>query len=460
MTGRDVLDFKRQLHAASGRKPASPIMDWFDDTQYPLAVKNQARMAFETASIARHLQLDYIKEQEQLLLKARKCAENAAHLDRLIRVNEQLVIDLRKKDAIPCYALGPFFPGDSIRYDVRIAQQTPFREMPSSDADRSMPNPPKSPVDSESVSSPSVAVQNSPPISNLGWETDSDDDHFTIAYSDEERFEQPAAGQKSAKTEEKKTVVPKKSVGFKSPVNEKKELPPPVKTQHREQSTQTKKSRTNVAPAKPIKYGSDLGELTVFEWPVLPYPPGIEVRGILPGGLPEFDYKQVFAQLPPQVEINLELLTDKRLGFATRFVVDATVEVNIVQMRVLDEFSDPPTPQSRRVIYVPWAYLQAVPTEWIKQAVRVRRYTSLRGEYPPTFLLDVSVTAAKNLKPGVQILGAPFAKKYVVSYAMFDEDEGAIAVRFGNNVEWIPYIRYTPDPPKERRFPFRHTNRK
>lgn len=317
-------------------------------------------------------------------------------------------------------------------------------------------------LSSGSASPASPVLQNLPPISNIGWETDSeissppaqevesDDDYFTIVNSEDEKVDEPAAGNRKVKTGAKPVPEVKKNVTFKCGAAPKSKPSPQSSTRSHERSTQRKKPSVNIAPAKLIKYGGDLGELTVFEWGILPYPPKIEVRGLLPDGLPEFTYQQVFGQLPPQVEINLELLTDRRIGFATRFVLDATVAENVVQMRVLDEFTDPPTRRSRQLVFVPWAYMQAVPTEWTKEAVRVRRYTSLQGEYPPTFLIDVSVTAAKNLKPGVQILGEPFAKRYVVSYAKFDEDEGAIAVRFGPHVEWIPYMKYTPDPPRRK----------
>lgn len=485
MTGYDVSDFKRQLHTISGRgKPPTPVLDWFDDTKYTLPVKNQARMAFETASVARHLQLEYVKEQEELLQKARRCAENAAHLDRIIRVNEQLVIDLRMDSvSLPSYSLGPFFPGDAIQFNVCIASQTPFRAVASPGPAPSVPLIPEIPQSSQSsVPAPSnvCTFKNFPPapISPQSNESTStrtseegevevldEEEYYTVVNSDDEPNVEtiyPAAGFKKSvtfnqKPAEDKTLIQKRGIltNKKSAVSRKDETTVvPEKTQ----SAASRAVQSTIAPAQLIRFGGELGELQLFDWAVQKYPEKIIVRGILPDGMPEFDYKQVFGQLPPQIEISLELLTNRRISFATRFVVDPTIEENIVQMRVLDEFADPPEPRMRKVLHVPWAYLQGVPTEWTKKAVRVRRYTAKSTEYPPTFQLDVSVTAAKNLRPSIQVLGEPFARKYVVSYAKFDEDDGAIAIKVGKQIEWIAYSRYTPDPPKERSFPFRDSS--
>ena len=445
MTGRDVTDFKRQLHAYSGRARPKEILDWFDDTKYAFPARNQARLAFETAKVARHIQLEYIKEQEELLLKARRCAENAAHLDRIIKANEQLVLDLRLPNPNPTYSIGTYSPGEQIKFDLHFATQTPFREISSTEpAIPSSSSTDSQPVQSSlsAIQSSSNVFQNLPPIDNTGWETDSEvslstiqeqTDEYEGLYDDLESMADTEYGVEDIEEEDQQIRV------------------------NREPESES--SNPLVNQPQLIRYGGDLGELRVFEWPVLAYPDRIIVRSLLPDGLPEFDYKQVFGQLPPQIEISLELLTKRRLGFATRFVVDATIEENIVQMRVLDEFDDPPSPRARKVLYVPWAVLQGVPTEWTKEAVRVRRYSALATEHPPTFFLDVSVTAAKNLRPSIQVLGEPFAKQYVVSYARFDEDEGAIALRFGNHLEWVRYTRYTPDPPRIRQFPFRRTHR-
>lgn len=469
MTGYDAHDFKRQLHTITGRgKPPAPILDWFDDTQYALPVRNQARMAFETATIARHLQLEYVKDQEELLQKARRCAENAAHLDRVIRVNEQLVMDLRSdSNSLPNYSLGPFFPGDAIQFTVCIASQTPFREIRSTEsASPSCPLPsgPDSPSSSSELGSPQVCnFKNFPPVRDSTRKSDvqrpspvtpelnkegENEEYFTVTGSGDEANIQtiyPAAGFK------KSVSFGPSAAAANAPVSARK-------TSANTKPAASKAEKSTIAPAQLIRFGGELGELQMFDWAVQKYPEKIIVRGILPDGMPEFDYKQVFGQLPPQIEISLELLTNRRISFATRFVVDPTIEENIVQMRVLDEFADPPEPRMRKVLYVPWAYLQGVPTEWTKKAVRVRRYTAKATDYPPTFQLDVSVTAAKNLRPSIQVLGEPFARRYVVSYAKFDEDDGAIAIRIGKQVEWIAYSRYTPDPPKTRTVPFRNTS--
>lgn len=473
MTGYDVRDFKRQLHTVSGRgKPATPVLDWFDDVKYPITVRNQARMAFETASIARHLQLDYVKEQEELLLKARKCAENAAHLDRIIRVNEQLVMDLRSdSSSAPSYSLGPFFPGDAIQFGVCIAAQTPFREIPSPEtASLPRPVPPMSPVPDSPSSSDSTPAKvcvfkNFPPADDSSRESNEQsspasfdgksgevevtDKYFTVTGSGDEahiRTIYPTAGFN-------------KSVSFDLIVGESIIPSSQQSVIAGTKSAVPKKELSTTAPAKRVMYGGDLGELRLFDWAIQPYPEKIIVRGMLPDGMPEFDFQQVFGQLPPQIEISLELLTNRRMSFATRFIVDPTVDENIVQMRALDEFIDPPEPRSRKVLYVPWAVSHGVPTEWTKKAVRVRRYTAKSTEYPPSFNIDVAVTAAKNLRPSIQVLGAPFARKYVVSYAKFDEEDGAIAIRIGKQIEWIAYSKYTPDPPKPKTIPFRHSNR-
>lgn len=207
-----------------------------------------------------------------------------------------------------------------------------------------------------------------------------------------------------------------------------------------------------------VWYGADLPPLRVFEWPIMPYPEKIVVPRMLPDGLPAFNVDQIFGQLPEYIEISLELLTKKRQVFATRFVIDPTVEMNILQMKAIDEFTDPPERIARKVMYVPWAYLQAVPCEWRKAGLRVRRYSSLATKFPPTFYINAYITAAKNLKPAIQVLGKPFVDQYVVSYARYTEDEGAIAIQFGQHLEWIPYERYVPDPPQARTFPFHHSS--
>jgi len=86
----------------------------------------------------------------------------------------------------------------------------------------------------------------------------------------------------------------------------------------------------------------------------------------------------------------------------------------------------------------------------------MRRYSAVSTEFPPTFFIDSFITAAKNLKPAIHILGKPFVDQYVASYTKFTEDEGAIAIRFGDHLKWVPYSIYVPDPPKVRTFEFRH----
>lgn len=118
------------------------------------------------------------------------------------------------------------------------------------------------------------------------------------------------------------------------------------------------KSGTKRGEVRRIRYGADLSLLRVFEWPIMPYPDRIVVPRMLPDGLPGFNVDQIFGQLPEYIEISLELLTKKRQGFATRFVIDPTVDVNILQMEAIDEFSDPPERIARKVIFVIWCYLQ------------------------------------------------------------------------------------------------------
>lgn len=166
IAGKDPEDFRRQFNIARGKLPVKEVLDYFDEDSYDLSVRRQARLAYNTACTSRHVQLRLVKEQEQLLRRARSLADDVQSLDQVIRQNEQLVIELRDIKVSPSYSLAGPSPPEAVKFDFKFACQTPFRTVPS----KTEITPPTQ----SNVASSSTAVPNLPPIDNTGWETDTE----------------------------------------------------------------------------------------------------------------------------------------------------------------------------------------------------------------------------------------------------------------------------------------------
>jgi len=68
MTGRDQAEFQRQFDIARGKLPTNEILEAFIDDDYDPKVRQQARSAYNTAHISRHIQLRLVNEQEHFFV--------------------------------------------------------------------------------------------------------------------------------------------------------------------------------------------------------------------------------------------------------------------------------------------------------------------------------------------------------------------------------------------------------
>lgn len=387
------------------------ILDRFRETEYREQDRPQARLAFETAAHLRRQQERFLAEQIWMLDRANVFGRAAADLEQFIIAQELLISDLRSR-CTPSYGIPP--PTEVEEYQIRM-------KMPSATPRFAIP-PIESVLAAQSEHDRVTAVQSAPTSTAVecpgciqaGLSTLTEVSGGTLSAFDigavpfvPKSQQQPAAN---------------KPTGFDS-------VGPTGDSQRKSVAWNERTVMKKVLGRQP-----------------LPYPPNLTTTRFLPDGNPSFTFVEVFGQLPEQIEVVLEMDTSNRVGVPTRFIIDPTLEYNFIQFKTVDEVigkgsRDGVIPRPVKEMFISWSSKRAVKLEWFIERLRIRRWSPDNAERKQALALTLSasVTNSRGLPVNVQVLGAPFAHKFVKGFVMFGSDEGAIAVLQGAGVDWWPF---------------------
>lgn len=407
--------------------PGHLLLDKFVEAEFRPQDRRQAALAFATAEKLRAQQRRLLKEQAELLDRANSYGYQAASLEQCIVAQELIVVDLRAR-MTPAYGMPQRrevekfhveinMPAETLRFAVppineiidfdteprKVAEllpgsviagtTLPAAETPLPVLPPTVPSPTRNVAGQLGVVMPSD-IEKSPPVSK--------DVPVDSA--------QPAAGScpvdAPLSSQVDRDGAARKSVGWK------------------ERSI-----------CKRI-----LGRVP------RPYPPALRSNKFLADGTPAFDFCEIFGVLPEQVELSLEMDSTHRYGVPTRFVLDPTIDLNIIQLKTVDECVGPANQDGVKQrpikeLYVSWSSLKAVKVEWHTSRMLLRRWVDSETERNQMMEVPIqaSVTNSRSIPVNVQILGAPFARQYVRSFVLFTDSEGAIAVQCAEEVEWWPF---------------------
>lgn len=407
--------------------PGHQLLEKYVETEFRPQDRPQAALAFATAEKLRAQQRRLLKEQADLLDKARVFGFAAAGLEQFIVAQELIVVDLRARVA-PSYGIPERrepeqfhvqlnMPSETLRFAVppitdivdlgiepQVAADLLLATSASNDSSRLAGVVVHTPLPPTTAPAPAVSTAHYPSAQPDVGEMQSVASSLIAASSRTGAGASPVEMRVSTTTN--REPVPRKSVGW----NER-------------------------SVCKKI-----LGRLP------LPYPPALQASKFLCDGTPAFEFREIFGVLPEQIELSLEMDSTHRYGVPTRFVLDPTVDLNIIQLKTVDECVGPANQDGVKQrpikeLYVSWSSMKAVKVEWHTSRMLLRRWVDSEAERNQLMEVPIqaSVTNSRSIPVNVQILGAPFAKQYVRSFVLFTESEGAIAIQRGQEIEWWPF---------------------
>lgn len=409
------------------RAPGQKLLDTFVEEEFRVEDRAQARLAFFTAQKLRAEQRRLLIEQEQHLARANTCGFAATGLEQYIVGQEMVVVDLRSRVS-PTYGIPQRKEVEKLNVQVNTASETlRFAVSPIADvlvfgAGRQSTAPvlPQAPVSVQLPNAPVVMVPSTQPempgASSLVA--------CSLCASD------PAARSAAVESQPECCLDATKSAAGVAAV---------------EVGTPTEEKR-DIGPRKSVGWNERSVTKKILGRVPLPYLPGLRINKFLPDGAPAFEFREIFGVLPEQIELCLEMDSTRRYGVPTRFILDPTVDYNVIQLKTVDENVGPANqdgvkPRAARELYVSWSSLRAVRVEWQTERMLIRRWSDAESDRSRSMEVPIqaAVTNSRSIPVNLQILGAPFARQYVRSFAMFGEDDGAIAVKRGEEVEWWPF---------------------
>lgn len=407
--------------------PGHILLEKYVETEFRPQDRLQAALAFATAEKLRAQQRRLLKEQAEFLEKANVCGAAAASLEQFIVAQELIAVDLRARRS-PGYGMPQRrevekfhvklnMPSEMLRFAV-----PPIEDILSTNAE-CQGAPEKENDLGPAGMAPSVTLPVGPSSASTLPSSVSTLPCSQFVSTKPDVVVPPTEPIQSVRVPEQPTVAAK-SVETGSPVE----------------------ANQDPTPRKSVGWNERSVSKKVLGRTPRPYPSGLKINKFLIDGAPAFEFREIFGILPEQVELVLEMDSTHRFGVPTRFILDPTVDYNVIQLKTVDERVGPSNqdgvkPRPVKETYVSWSSLNAVRVEWHTERMLLRRWSDSEMERNQSMEVPIqaSVTNSRSIPVNVQILGLPFAKQYVRSFVLFGDDDGAIAVVRDQRVEWWPF---------------------
>lgn len=387
--------------------PGYSLLETFVEEEFRPEDRPQASLAFATAQKLRFEQRRLLVQQQHHLDKANECGFAAAGIEQYVHGQEMIVVDLRSRLA-PTYGMPERREVRRLNVEVNTASEAlrfaipPIETVLEQEAERRK--------ETDAVS-PSCSAD---------------------------------AAEQSARSSALESGVA--SMALQAPVD-----PVPVAPQVSGVSSSSVELSAHVTgeatKKKSIAWTDTSISKKILGRDPFPYPPALKADRYLPDGHPAFEFRQIFALLPEQIGLVLELDTKYRYGCPTKFVLDPTINYNILQFKTVDERVGEPDNRDGvkqrpiREVYISWSSKLGACLEWGTDRVLIRRWVDSRQERDQFLEVPIaaSISNSRGMPVNLQVLGAPFAERYVKGFVLFSDTEGAIAVKVNDSVEWWPF---------------------